>query len=485
MDLRISNGIIRGMREHGCISFKGIPYAKPPLAELRFQPPEPCEDWFGALDCTCYGPRPVQMPPPWCLDRHLAVYGEDCLNLNVWTPNIDDKKRPVLFNIYGGGHIEGSNSELGSEGYRLLPGRDMVVVAPNYRVGALGYLYLGHLLGGKYASSGNLGLMDLILALKWVQKNIAYFGGDPDRVTIVGQSAGAKSVINLLAAPEARNLFHGAVAMSGGLQSIKSIQTEIKLTKNFLHALELREEDAAKLLTLPAEDIVKAQERANQVYFKVESYGPTADGIVLPLDVEAAVRSGDIARVPVIMGHTKEELFFPPGSDGTDIGREEVMKKLRWKFGDNAERVMECYDRLRSEAEYPEAYGSAVTNYTYAQAYLRTASLLTQQKLPLWLYRWDYSGGDIAGHSSDNEALFGRTLPQKFKTNPEVTKLVDQLFRDAILNFVETGNPNGGIVPHWPSYDEEHRERLLIDAECHTGHLELDFDPSFPLQVFK
>lgn len=485
MDIRIVNGIIRGVREHGCISFKGIPYAKPPVGKLRFMPPEPCEDWFGALDCTYYGPRPVQMPPPWCLDSNSAVYGEDCLNINVWTPGIDDKKRPVLFNIFGGGHMEGSNSELGSEGYHLLTDRDIVVVAPNYRVGALGYLYLGHLLGSDYASSGNLGLLDLILALKWVKENISFFGGDPDRVTIAGQSAGGKSVMNLLLAPKAKGLFQGAVAMSGALQGIKDIGTETMLTRNFLQSSGMKEEEAEKLLSLPAEEIVKMQERANNNYFKAESYGSTADGITLPTDIESAINNGSITKVPVIMGHTKEELFLSPDCEAADIGTEAVRKKFRWKFGDNVSHVMEYYNGLHGDTGYPLSYGITSTNFTYVQAYLRTASLLYEQNFPLWLYRWDYTGGFLAGHSSDNEALFGRTLPQKLKANPEITARIDKTFKDAILQFVETGNPCTGELSDWQPYHSLHKRRMLFDTHCRMESLELSYDTAFPLQVFK
>ena len=139
---RIKNGLIEGIREEGSIAFKGIPFAKPPVGKYRFKAPVPCEDWEGVLGCTKYGPRPVQVAPPWCQDRDTAIFDEDCLNLNVWTPAVDGKKRPVIFNIFGGGFMEGSNSEIGSEGYRLMKDRDVVVVAPNYRVGALGVLYL-------------------------------------------------------------------------------------------------------------------------------------------------------------------------------------------------------------------------------------------------------------------------------------------------------------------------------------------------------
>ena len=171
---RIKNGLIKGCRESGTTAFKGIPFAKPPIGEYRFKAPVPCEDWEGVLDCTEYGPRPIQVPPPWCVDRDSAIYAEDCLNINVWTPNIDGEKRPVIFNIFGGGFMEGSNSEIGSEGYRMMKERNVVVVSPNYRVGALVALYLREIFGDEYKDSGNLTLLDQILALKWVKGNIEY-----------------------------------------------------------------------------------------------------------------------------------------------------------------------------------------------------------------------------------------------------------------------------------------------------------------------
>ncbi|MDR3248407.1 MAG: carboxylesterase family protein, partial [Treponema sp.] len=116
-ELKINNGTIKGVCENGMYVFKGIPFAKPPIGQLRFMPPVPVDNWVGTLDCTSYGPRPCQVPPPWCVDKDTAVYGEDCLNLNVWTPVADGRKRPVAVNIFGGGHMEGSNSEIGSEGY--------------------------------------------------------------------------------------------------------------------------------------------------------------------------------------------------------------------------------------------------------------------------------------------------------------------------------------------------------------------------------
>lgn len=485
MDVRIHNGIVRGMHEQDCIAFKGIPFAKPPAGPLRFQPPQPCDDWFGALDCTRYGPRPIQTPPPWCLDRDSAVYAEDCLNLNVWTPAIDGKKRPVLFNIFGGGHMEGSNSEIGSEGYRLMKDRDIVFVSPNYRVGALGYLYLAHLLGSKYEASGNLGLLDQILALQWVNKNIGFFGGDPERVTIVGQSAGGKSVMSLLLAPEASGLFHGAVAMSGSWQHIKDIETEICLTDNFLSAMELHRADAEKLLTCPAEEIRAAQETANKTYFKAESYGSTADGVVLPADIKQTAQKGSLLKVPVMMGHTLQELYPPANADPKEFEPAAVKKRFRWKFGLNWEQPFNHYQKLLPALGPAAAYGEAATEYTYVQSYLQTAEYLMKHKVPLWLYRWDYTGGLWANHSSDNEALFRRTNPEKQKMQPEATAHVDHMFQQAVLRFVKTGNPAAPGLPAWYAIDSKRQDRMLFDAECRTEPVCFGDNHIFPLQAFR
>lgn len=482
---KIKNGMIEGIREEGTIAFKGIPFAKPPVGKNRFKAPVPCEDWEGVLDCTKYGPRPVQVAPPWCLDRDTAVFGEDCLNVNVWTPAVDDKKRPVIFNIFGGGFMEGSNSEIGSEGYRLMKDRDVVVVAPNYRVGALGVLYLREIFGDEYKDSGNLTLLDQILALKWVKDNIEYLGGDPDHVVLVGQSAGGKSVMNLMLAKESRGLFHGAVTMSGALQVIKDTTTMTNLAKFFLKTLGISENDPESLEKVSTKDILEAQEKMNKVLFKAESYGATADGIHFPVDVDAAVNAGELADVPLIMGHTKEELYFDPRPEHVDIGIEAVKKKFYWKHGDNHEYVLNKYLEKLSTMKYPDAWGETATEYTYVQPYKRMAEVLTRLGRKFWLYRWDYQGGLRALHSSDNEALFSRTNTDKIAYNPEATAKVDKCFRNFVLNFVEFGTPTVEGEDEWLPYTPEHNERMIIDEVCTKEKWEPVYDEQFPRQVFR
>lgn len=484
IQVKIQNGLIKGIWEEGVLAFKGIPFAQPPVGERRFKAPQPCEDWEGVLDCTIYGPRPIQTPPPWCLDKEQAVYDEDCLNLNIWTPAADGAKRPVIFNIFGGGFMEGSNSEAGSEGFRLIQGREVVFAAPNYRVGALGALYLEEIFGKEYEDSGNLTLLDQILALKWVRDNIDRFGGDPEHITIVGQSAGGKSVLQLMLAKEAAGLFHGAVAMSGTLQGVKDKETMSRFAGLFLKELGIRAGETHKLQEVTAKEILEAQERLNRIYFKAETYGATADGIHLPTDVEKAVREGGLADVPLIMGHTMEELYFDPRQEYQDIGEEAVRQKLRWKYGNNAEPVYRFYEQLRRTEDYPESWGKTATEYTYRQAYMRMAALLSEKGRKFWLYRWDYRGGLRANHSSDNEALFGRTNPDKIAWKPDVTASVDRFFREAILHFAECTDPCFEDGAEWRPYTAQERERLLVDETCRIEKMDPVYDTAFPLQVF-
>ena len=490
MEITIRNGRIRGIAEQGMLAFKGIPFAKPPVGALRFRPPEPCADWDGVLDATQYAPRPCQLPPPWCLDRDTFPYGEDCLNINVWTPAADSGKRPVVFNIFGGGHMEGSNSELGREGYHfadaLGDARDIVFVAPNYRLGPFGYLYLGHLLGEDYAASGSLGQLDLILALLWVRDNIAAFGGDPDNVTIIGQSAGGKSVCNLLLAPAAKGLFHKVVSMSGAFQSISDMATDIALTRHFLDSLGWGEQQAEKLLTCPAEVLTKHIDVASQTYFKAESYGPTADGIALPRDIDAYIQAGNLPDVPLMLGHTREELHLPLGADTPDPGDEAVYQKLVWKFGNNADHVMAQYRTLRTQMSYADAFGRIATDYTYVQAYLRAADLLTNAGKPVYLYRWDYTGGYRANHSSDNEALFGATNADKQRHNPALTAQVDRTFQELVYSFVTGGAPTAAGVDNWTPYTRQTPQRLLIDAACRMEDIDTaQYDKGYDTQTLR
>ncbi len=468
--IETKNGKVKGFLKENWQCFLGIPFGEAPVGELRFQPPQPAKKWEGVLDATQDGVRPCQKIAPWVHDGESHTYGEDCLNLNVWMPDAPHEKLPVLVFIFGGGHMEGSNCEENMEAKNFMGDRPCIMVAPNYRVGALGYLYLEHLLGEKYASSGSLGTLDQILALLWVQENIEAFGGDPDNVTIMGQSAGGKSVSCLLATPLAKGLFKRAITMSGGLQCIKDIETEKKLTANFMQAAGIT--DAEELLTLSPEAIIAAQEKANETYFKAESYGPTADGAVFDKDLEKQLDALDLHGIDILMGGTANELYLNPGEDAKPFTDEEMTKRMHWKFGNNAQRVLDVYFDRKRAFGFEQAYNETVTEYTYIQQLYRTASIFAKAGANIHLYRWDYHDeGELAKHTSDLETAFRVRQPKD--------TAVGEHLRETLLTFIETGKVN------WEPSTEDTFNRMALNSEnTMLTFTKADIDEQFPLQVF-
>lgn len=262
MIIQTQSGALRGKPDRGMFSFLGVPYAAPPVGELRFRPPQPPEPWTGVRDAYHYGPR---CPQPDMGDMEIFPDGlpdsEDCLHLNIWTPGTEGPLRPVVFQIHGGGSFRGCSHSSYYDGPNFCNGYDVVYVSINYRLGLFGYLYLGELLGEEYAASGSLGLMDQIAALQWVRDNVAAFGGDPDNITLMGHSAGAKSVSNIIISPRSKGMFRQAIIQSGSIQCLRTKETSAIVTERILRELEIKPKDAAKLLTLPAEELTTVSGR--------------------------------------------------------------------------------------------------------------------------------------------------------------------------------------------------------------------------------
>ena len=257
-------GRIEGTLTDGIATFKGVPYAAPPVGTLRFRPPQPPEPWTDVRETREYGPSCPQPP-----DRPMGWNGEpsvdeDCLYLNVWTPAIDDRERPVMVWIHGGGYAIGSGSWPLYDGTKLARRGDVVVVTVNHRLGPLGYLHLADALGEEFATSGNNGQLDLICALEWVRDNIASFGGDPGNVTIFGQSGGGGKVTTLMAMPAARGLFHKAVAMSGSFIATSTRESAKQLATLVMKELALGSADVAKLHTVSMNALLEAGMAAQQ-----------------------------------------------------------------------------------------------------------------------------------------------------------------------------------------------------------------------------
>lgn len=297
--------------------FLGIPYAKPPVRERRFRPPAPTTPLTGVLDCTRPGPAAPQSPespaPPGAKPRVWSEEG--CLNLNIWTPGTDGSARPVMVWIHGGAYLSGSNNDGMYDGAGLAAASGAVVVAINYRLGALGFLHLADLLGAGYQDSSNLALLDQIEALRWVRGTIEAFGGDPHNVTLFGESAGAAAIGTLLGMPASGGLFRRAIMQSGTAERCRTAEGSARISRKFLALCGLGTSSAADMLTLPVDRLLEAQEMLvqdiGQETFAVPlPFQPTAGTPSLPRPPLDAVQQGQNGAVDLLIGTNLNEGSF-------------------------------------------------------------------------------------------------------------------------------------------------------------------------------
>lgn len=336
--VQTSYGMVQGVQEGTISSWKGIPYAQPPLGTRRFRPPQPPEAWHDVLQTTQFGPMAMQPPSmPAELLRRLSM-SEDCLTLNIWSPGADERMRPVLVWIHGGGWLIGSGRL--HDGTSLAMLGDVVVVTLNYRLGPFGFLHLAEPGGEGYAASGNCGILDQVAALQWVQENIAAFGGDSHRVTVFGESAGAMSIGTLLALPAAQGLFQQAILQSGTVGPVRSSTEATTLARAFLKILDVSPEAPSTLEQISAEQLVEAASALPDWQGRTGTgdmihFAPVIDGVILPQSPLQAIASGVAKHIPMIVGTTKDECLFYPFADPTwrEANDETLIQRVRQQVG--------------------------------------------------------------------------------------------------------------------------------------------------------
>jgi para-nitrobenzyl esterase len=309
-------GKVQGSEQGSISVWKGIPFAQPPTGQRRFRAPQLPEPWTGVREATTFSPMAPQVPEVGAsmvgaigADRAVEPrpMSEDCLYLNIWSPGASAGQRPVMVYIHGGAFTLGSASDPWYDGTSFAANHNIVVVSLNYRLGILGFAYLKNLAGADATNTGNCGLLDQIAALEWVRENIAAFGGDPDNVTVMGESAGAMSIGTLLGMPAAQGLFRRAILQSGGASNLVTRPRATQVAQALLAKLGLETSQLAALADVPLEALLKIQPELGREFGGILAYSPMIDGETLPQHPSAMIAQGSAANVAILAGTNRDE----------------------------------------------------------------------------------------------------------------------------------------------------------------------------------
>jgi para-nitrobenzyl esterase len=468
-------GELEGVFEENLYAFKGVPYAAPPVGDLRWLPPQPVKSWQGVRPAKKYGtiaPQSVMALPG--LAEKPEPQSEDCLFLNIFSPGLDEARRPVMVWIHGGAFCMGSGSMQMCSTGTLAANGDVVLVTINYRLGALGFLNLKELTQGKIPSTGNEGLQDQVAALHWVRDNIAAFGGDPDNVTVFGESAGAMSIGCLLNLPEAQGLFHKAILESPVGEMARPLDMSVEIAGEFLKALDISGQDIFSLRNLSLENMLRAQ---HVVAVKMGQGGapviPVADGVVMPKMPLESLDAGLGFRVPTLVGsNLEEDKLFAMMNPKVYKMDEAGLRKAAAKFvaaGDAAELV-DVYRKTKSSRGEPvtpfEVYSALSTDVMFRKTAIRIAEAQCKHASGgynyLFCWKSPAAGGRLgACHALEVGFVFGNYNAAFCGIGPAADKLSREM-QDAWLSFARTGNPSCRSLGDWPQYCEG-RASMVFD----------------------
>jgi para-nitrobenzyl esterase len=472
-EVDVTGGRVAGVAANGIVSFKGIPFAAPPVGPLRWKAPEPVKPWTGVKPAAAFGPSCMQDPMFARLFGAPPEMSEDCLYLNVWTPaKAAGDALPVMVWIYGGGFAGGQTSIAAYDGTRLAQ-KGVVLVSVAYRVGPFGFLAHADLSRESGKGSGNYGLQDQIAGLRWVKANIARFGGDPARVTIFGESAGGIAVSMLAASPAAKGLFHRAISESGGNFGPPRFANEGGQNVPPLKVAETS--GRAFLAKLNAKDIAAARElSAEKVQAAVGpglegGFWPVFDGDALPGDQYELYRAGHFNDTPVLIGTNSDEgaLFARPGMTPALF---ESM--IRQGYGKQADAILAAYPHA-TDADAAKAGKDIFRDTAFAWPTWAWAMLQAQKgKGKAYVYYFDHrtpQSPNGANHGSEIAYVFrnlgsgGGPLTPAGPPRPEDRAMSD-LMSSYWVNFAKSGDPNGAALPVWPAFSATAQNAMFFDG---------------------
>lgn len=474
------SGDVIGYLHKGVYTFKGIPYAK---AE-RFMPPSSPDSWEGVRSSRSYGPVcPIDVASMILWDElefaqqhnFWFMKEDDCLNLNVWSPGIkDDKQKPVMVWLHGGGYTAGSSCELPTyDGESLSANEDVVVVSINHRLNVLGFLDLSGV-DEKYAQSANVGMMDVVAALKWVQSNIKNFGGDPGNVTIFGQSGGAGKVATLMYAPSAKGLFHKAIMQSGGKPNFRDPEQTRKVGIALMDILGLSNSEVDKLKDIPHDELLAAgNEAINIVQGEAEGlrmgWAPVLDGDFLPYQTGDPMGDAISKDIPLMIGTTRTEFGSSSRTPYFNGTREEVIKYLSGIYKDQTDAFVAAFDKAYPNTNMPS--DMIDVDFMFRPGSIDFANIKSSVDAGapayMYLFSWDapvLDGMLKSGHCMEIAFVFNNIHRNEEYNGgtPEAYALAEKVSH-TWASFAKTGDPNNSLIPQWDPYTEESGVTMIID----------------------
>jgi len=459
--IRTRSGPLRGEQSLGVNVFRGVPFAEPPVGPLRFRAPVPVKPWTTERDATRF-PAAAMQPGSSGID-----HSEDCLYLNIWAPE-GKGPFPVYVWIHGGGFTAGYAFESMYDGMEMTK-EGIVCISVAYRLGVFGFLDLQPLLGAEYAGSANNGLRDLIAALEWIQKNISSFGGDPARVTIGGESAGAKLVDILMGVPSAQSLFHQVISESGGAERLWNRAQSESVAHGFGEHWHTRTgSDPATILTAPADTLIKSQQEFIGAWPQHFPLRCQIDGTLIPLRPVESIGAGSSRGKRLLIGTNRDEsaLFIGPHPQKDPIAAD-LGNLLSEKFTPVFKKYRDVYPQMTDE----QLRIRAVTAEEYWVPTMRVADAHLKGGGSAWVYRLDFSetGGFMRGyafHSLDVRLVWNRPSPLADNETAEAA-LARQMYQ-AWIAFLHGQTPAAPAVPAWPEYDSTTRPTMVFDTQNHV-----------------
>jgi para-nitrobenzyl esterase len=469
-----ASGDLHGVQENGVPVFRGVPYAAPPVGTLRFMPPQPAPGWQGIRDAIADGPI-----APQGRSRLAHVMGdferpqsEDCLTLNIWIPgNVAESSQcPVLVWIHGGAFSSGAGSLPWYNGERFAA-NGVVAVSINYRLGALGFLCLAGV------SDGNLGFLDQAAALRWVRENIGAFGGDPNNITVVGQSAGAISIAAHMTTPSTSALFRRAILQSAPIgRRSRTLEDAHRVGKRFLDVLGLKVEEAERLKTVPVPHLVEAQGELGRLEKKFADVNPpfglVVDGRVIAADIMWSLKAGSAPEIDVLIGTMREEVmaFFSTDREVQNADPAAVLGVFETVFKTGHREYYKQFLRMRASGSSADLLGDLFTDQVFRVGSLRLAEWRAEQGRPAYVFQFDWQSP--AGFQSchcleipfvfDNLANWQESPMLKGADSRETAGLAGAM-HNAWIAFARDGNPNHDGLPHWAPYRQEDRMTMRFD----------------------